>query len=142
MDEFTIAVIVMFALLIGGLLALGKWYPGTGADVLDWKPTRSPEVEVQNEIDDLDQMLEATNEKRRRRGEAEITEASLRDQVAADLREQNERRGAYLGDEDLHQMLEAKNERLRRRDESDLTEAELRDDVQGEARARPEPPRA
>ena len=39
-------------------------------DVLDWKPTRSPEVEAQNEIDDVAQMLEAQNEGRRRAGQA------------------------------------------------------------------------
>jgi hypothetical protein len=45
------------------------------ADLLDWKPTRSPEVEAQNEIDDVQQMIEAQNEYRRKRGAKEITEA-------------------------------------------------------------------
>jgi hypothetical protein len=44
------------------------------ADLLDWKPTRSPEVEAQNEIDDLQQMLDAQNEYRRKRGARELTE--------------------------------------------------------------------
>jgi hypothetical protein len=44
------------------------------ADLLDWKPTRSPELEAQNEIDDVRQMIEAQNEYRRRRGAREITE--------------------------------------------------------------------
>ena len=42
-------------------LAIGKYHPVSGAEVLDWKPTRSPEVEAQNEIDDIRQMLEAQN---------------------------------------------------------------------------------
>ena len=64
--------------IVGGLLValvlLGLYHPRTGAQTLDWRPTRSAEVEVQNEIDDLDQLLEATNARRRARGEAELTE--------------------------------------------------------------------
>ena len=30
------------------------------ADIIDWKPTRSPEVEAQNEVDDVRQMIEET----------------------------------------------------------------------------------
>ncbi len=63
--------VVVMSGLVGGLflfvVALGIWYPGSGAAQLDWRPTRSAEVEVQNEIDDLDQMLEAANARRRRR---------------------------------------------------------------------------
>ena len=44
----------------------GVFYPGSGAEVLDWNPTRSPELEAQNEIDDLEQMREAANRRRRR----------------------------------------------------------------------------
>lgn len=57
------------------------------ADLLDWKPTRSPEVEAQNEVDDVRQMIEAQNDLRRKRGAEEITEADVErfareDQVA------------------------------------------------------------
>ena len=47
------------------------------ADLLDWKPTRSPEVEAQNEVDDVRQMIEAQNDLRRRRGAEEITKADV-----------------------------------------------------------------
>jgi hypothetical protein len=47
------------------------------ADLIDWKPTRSPEVEAQNEVDDVSQMIEAQNELRRKRGAEEITEADV-----------------------------------------------------------------
>ena len=36
-----------------GVIALGVFYPGSGADQVDWRPTRSAELEFQNEIDDL-----------------------------------------------------------------------------------------
>ena len=92
MDEFA------FLILGGGLIvfvmlyALGRSYPGSGAEQLDWKPTRSPEVEAQNELDDIDQMLEAQNERRRRTGREELTEDGVRERVARDEREQEERK--------------------------------------------------
>jgi hypothetical protein len=48
-------------------------------DYLDWKPTRSPEVEAQNEVDDIEQMIAAQNEMRRRRGAPETTVEEIRD---------------------------------------------------------------
>jgi hypothetical protein len=66
------------------LLLVGHFYPGSSADLVDWKPTRSPEVEAQNEIDDIQQMLEAQNEMRRRRGAPEIDEQQLREEVEAE----------------------------------------------------------
>jgi hypothetical protein len=50
-------------------------------ELVDWKPTRSPEVEAQNEIDDVRQMVEAQNEMRRRRGAPELDENRLRADV-------------------------------------------------------------
>src|SRR5438105_546612 len=47
--------------IVGGLLLfliiLGVFVPGSGAKHLDWKPTRSAETEVQNEIEHFDQMI-------------------------------------------------------------------------------------
>jgi hypothetical protein len=89
--------------VLGIFLAIGKWYPGSGAEQLDWKPTRSYETEVELELDDVDQMLEAQNERRRRTGRAEISEDSVRAEVDAEQADQ-ERRAAELrrerGDEE------------------------------------------
>jgi hypothetical protein len=84
MDEF--AWLVTGALIVGVLilLAIGKWYPGSGADQVDWKPTRSVELEVELELDDVAQMLEANNERRRASGRPELTEDGLRDELAAE----------------------------------------------------------
>ena len=68
------------------LLLLGRFYPGSGAQQLDWRPTRSPELEIQNEIDDLDQMREAVNRRRRARGQAELTDEELQERLAEDAR--------------------------------------------------------
>jgi len=71
----------MLAFIIGVLLVIGHFYPGSGAELVDWRPTRSPELEAQNEIDDIRQMLEAQNEMRRRRGVPELDEVALRAEV-------------------------------------------------------------
>ena len=73
-----------FIVGIGILLALGRWYPGSGAEQVDWRPTRSPEVEAELELDDVDQMLEAQNERRRASGRPERTEEDISMQVQED----------------------------------------------------------
>ena len=132
--DFGILVVVGLAVVIGALLLLGRYYPGTGADVLDWKPTRSVETEAELELDDIDQMLAAQNERRRRRGERERTLEEIELGVARGLREQHARRAAYLAslegaDEaarDLEDLLTATNERRRRRGLEPLTAEGLR----------------
>lgn len=94
MDPFTWIVVGGLCALILALLAIGKWYPGSGADVLDWKPTRSPELEIQNEIDDTEQMIAAQNALRAKRGlpprsEEDVQAAVERDK--AQLRELSDR---------------------------------------------------
>jgi hypothetical protein len=98
-DEFALFVLFGFIVAIGILLALGKWYPGSGAEQVDWRPTRSPEVEAELELDDVDQMLEAQNARRRASGRPERTEEDVRLQVAEDERWREElRRRAREGD--------------------------------------------
>ena len=92
MDEFSLFVVFGGLVVIGIFLALGTWYPGSGADQVDWRPTRSPEVEAELEIDDVDQMIEAQNARRRASGRNEITEDDVRAQVAADERWRQELR--------------------------------------------------
>jgi hypothetical protein len=131
MDAFALIMLGIVVAIFVAVLLIGRYHPMSGADVLDWRPTRSPELEAQNEIDDLEQMLEATNEKRRKRGQPDLTEEVLRDRVAKDLRDADERREAYRTQEDIRQMLEATNEKRRRRGEPELTEAQLRAEVEG-----------
>jgi hypothetical protein len=117
---FTAVMVGIMVLFVVGILLLGMFHPKTGAQVLNWKPTRSPELEAQNEVDDIDQMLEAANERRRRRGAQELTEAGLRQEVADELRAAAERRDDYLAEEDVRQMIEAKNARRRARGEPEV----------------------
>lgn len=82
--EFVLITIAMIGLLVGVLLLIDRSYPGSSAELVDWKPTRSAEVEAQNEIEDIQQMLEAQNEMRRRRGVPEIDEVTFRAEVEAE----------------------------------------------------------
>jgi hypothetical protein len=90
---FVLGTVAMVLLMVGVLFLIEHFYTGSNAELLDWKPTRSPEVEVQNEIDDVRQMLEAQNEMRRRRGVAERSERELREEVEAEELEKLRRRG-------------------------------------------------
>ncbi|HEX4668386.1 MAG TPA: hypothetical protein VH275_00220 [Solirubrobacterales bacterium] len=92
---FILGTLAVLAFMIGVLLLVGHFYPGSSADLVDWRPTRSPAVEAQNEIDDIRQMMEAQNELRRRRGAPELTEADLQEKVAEDERLRLRERGPF-----------------------------------------------
>jgi hypothetical protein len=92
---FILGTLGILAFMIGVLVLVGHYYPGTSTDLVDWKPTRSPELEVQNEIDDVRQMMDAQNEMRRRRGAPEMTEADLQAKVAEDERLRLRGRGPF-----------------------------------------------
>ncbi len=136
MDPFALIIVGGLAALIVALLLLGRYHPRSGADVLDWRPTRSVETEVLLEFDDVDQMIEAQNERRRRRGEPEITEREVRERVATDLRAANSRRETYLEAQDIDQMLEAKNQRRRAKGLPEVTEEDYRARLAREGLAR------
>jgi hypothetical protein len=98
MELFSWVMIGIFAGFLGGILLLGLYSPRSGADVLDWRPTRSPEAEAQDELDDVAQMLAASNALRRRRGAAERSEDEVADAVRADQREFDRRARDYRGE--------------------------------------------
>ena len=132
MDPLVITMVVLFGGLFIGVILLGIFYPGSGADQVDWRPTRSAEVEYENEIDDLAQMTEAVNRRRRARGDAELTESGLRAEVQADLAATAARREDALAEEDIEQMLELKNARRARKGLPPLTREQLERRVLGE----------
>ena len=86
MDVFTVVFGGLLLFFVATVLLLGLFSKRSARDYLDWKPTRSPEVEAQNDIDDVAQMIEAQNAMRRRRGAPEITE----EEVDAQTRELGE----------------------------------------------------
>ena len=105
--EFILVSLVMVGFIVLLLVLVARAYPGSGADLVDWRPTRSPEVEAQLEVDDVQQMIEAQNEMRRRRGARDLTEEDAQRMAKEDeaVRERGRRRGygeeAGPGDEGL-----------------------------------------
>jgi arsenate reductase len=90
-DTFTLIVTVGMVLLFVWIIALGIWHPKSGADILEWRPTRSPEAEAQNDIDDVAQMIAAQNRMRERRG----AQARTQEQVEAQVRDQQRELADY-----------------------------------------------
>ena len=93
-DAFTVVFGGLLAFFVITVLLLGVFSKRSARDFLDWKPTRSPEAEVQNEIDDVEQMIEAQNELKRRRGAPEITEEEIEARVREDREQQRRWRGS------------------------------------------------
>jgi hypothetical protein len=85
-DAFTVIFGGTLAFFVILVLLLGLFSKRSARDILDWQPTRSPEAEAQNELDDVAQMIEAQNELKRRRGAPEISE----EEIQARVREERE----------------------------------------------------
>jgi len=89
--------VVLIGVILAGAVffAIGRWHPRSGSEVLDWRPSRSYEDEIRLELEDVDQMIEAQNERRRRAGRPEISEEEVRAEVEAAQREQDARAAEY-----------------------------------------------
>ena len=98
MDGFSLLVLGGILALVGVFWYIGTRSPVSGAEVLDWRPTRSYEDEVRLEMEDVEQMLEAQNERRRRSGRPELTEDEMRNIVAQEEAEQEARSARYKAD--------------------------------------------
>jgi hypothetical protein len=94
-DPFTVFVGGFLAFFVVMVLLLGLFSKRSTHDILDWKPTRSPEVEAQNDIDDVQQMIDAQNDIRRRRGLPERDEEQIAAEVRAAREELAEQRRRY-----------------------------------------------
>ncbi len=77
------------------LVLLARAYPGSGADLVDWRPTRSFEDEARLETEDIEQMIEAQNAMRRRRGKSDLTRADASRMAREDEAIRERQRSAY-----------------------------------------------
>jgi hypothetical protein len=133
-DAFAIAVFGVLAALVIWVWLLGRHYSRSSMQPLGLRSAREITEDRESlEAEDLQQMLEAHNARRRRRGEAEVTVGDIEQRVMSDLAEQRRRSEAYLADRDLDQLLEATNVRRRARGLPERT----REDVQREFGTRP-----
>ena len=73
MDVFTVVTGGLVVFFVLGSLLLGVFSKRSALDILDWKPSRSSDLEAENEIDDVEQMIAAQNDIRRRLGKPERT---------------------------------------------------------------------
>jgi hypothetical protein len=94
-DGFTILILFFGAFVFLVFFLIGKYHPKSGAEVLDWKPTRSVEDEVRLELEDVEQMLEVQNARRRASGREELTEDGLRAEVESEMEQQRRRAEDY-----------------------------------------------
>jgi len=75
MDPFVAIVLGSIGLVLGAFIVIGILNtPGTGSEQLGWRTTHEYDrTQSVREAEDLEQMLEAANVRRRARGESELT---------------------------------------------------------------------
>ena len=100
--DYVLITLGMVAFIVAVLVLLARSYPGSGADLVDWKPTRDYETELELERDDISQMLAAQNEYRRKRGASEITALDAERMAQEDNRVRSRSRG--LDQESLDEL--------------------------------------
>jgi hypothetical protein len=142
MDPFLLVMLGMVVALVLFVVIVGKFAPGSGLDQIGWKSSREiMERREALEAEDVQQMIEARNARRRARGEREVSLEEMELQVAAQMNEQRQRNERYraerqerhLNDRDLDELLELSNARRRARGLPERT----REDVGREFGGRP-----
>jgi hypothetical protein len=125
-DPFALVLLAGLAVLILWVWILGRANHGRGMEPFGLRSARQiTEDREELEAEDLAQMLEAHNARRRRRGQPDISVADLERQVMEDVNEQRRRREAYLADRELDELLEATNARRRARGLPERTREEV-----------------
>jgi len=128
-DPFALVLLGGLVVLILWVWLLGKYYPGSGLEQVGLKSAREiTETREALDAEDLDQMLDAHNARRRARGEAEVTASDLELRVMEDLADQRRRADAYLADRELDELLDATNARRRARGLPERTRAQAREE--------------
>ena len=144
MDPFALVLLGALAGLILWVWLLGKYYPGSGMEQLGLRSAREiTENREALDAEDLEQMLDAHNARRRRRGERELTVGDLERRVLEDQNDQRRRRAELTSERELDELLEVTNARRRARGLPERTAAEAREEFGGgRSSARDTPPEA
>ena len=125
-DSFALVLLAGLVILVVWVWILGCANQSRGMELFGLRSGRQiTEEREELEAEDLAQMLEAHNARRRRRGEADVTVADLERRVMEDFNEQRRRREAYLADRELDELLEATNARRRARGLPERTREEV-----------------
>jgi hypothetical protein len=80
-DAFALIVLGGLVLVVLGLLALGAWNPHSISQLTGRSDERRLADQAMIEEGDIEQMVEAQNVSRRRRGKREMTEAEIRERA-------------------------------------------------------------
>jgi hypothetical protein len=100
--DFILLSLAMVGFIVLVLVLLARSYPGSGADLVDWRPTRSFEDEARLESEDIEQMIAAQNEMRRRRGKRDLTRQDASRMAKEDQAIRERQRSSY--DERLDEL--------------------------------------
>lgn len=126
-DPFALVLLGALAAVILWVWVLGRYYPGSGMEQLGLRSAREiSENREALDAEDLEQMLAAHNERRRRRGDPDLTVGDLEMRVLEDQNEQRRRREELSAERDLDQLLDATNARRRARGLPERTRADVR----------------
>jgi hypothetical protein len=93
--DFILLSLGLVAFIIVVLVLVARAYPGSGADLVDWRPTRSFEDEARLEGEDIQQMIEAQNAMRRRRGKPDLTRSDASRMAREDQEIRERQRSSY-----------------------------------------------
>jgi hypothetical protein len=124
MDPFALVIIAIVVALIIWVALVGRYSPGGGLDQLGISTSKEiSERRSALEADDLQQMVDARNARRRARGEAEVSADDLEMQIMADINAQRRRDAEQAkarqsdadAERELDDLLEATNARRRAR---------------------------
>lgn len=127
MDPFALVLLGGLVALILWIWLLGKYYPGSGLEQLGLKSAREiTETREALDAEDLNQMLAASNARRRARGEKELTVGDLEMRVMEDFGEMRRRRSELAAERELDELLEATNARRRARGLPERTREDAR----------------
>jgi hypothetical protein len=99
METFTLIVFGGLALALLGLLALGAWNPRSIGELTDRSDERRLADQAMIEEHDVDEMVDAQNANRSRRGKDPLTEADFRARADAQQRASIERAERAKGSE-------------------------------------------
>jgi predicted Holliday junction resolvase-like endonuclease len=125
-SAFSVVVLVGLVVVIGLVMMLGRAHQGAPLEQFGLRSAREiTETRETLDAEDLQQMLEAHNERRRRRGEPERTVEDVERQVMNERHEQIKRRDALMADRELDQLLEVTNARRRARGLPERTREEV-----------------
>jgi hypothetical protein len=93
--DFILLSLGMVGFIVLLLVLLARAYPGSGADLVDWRPTRSYEDEARLETEDIQQMIDAQNEMRRRRGKPDLKRSDVSQMAREDQEIRERQRSSY-----------------------------------------------